>query len=419
MTKAILSLVSNSIRNAIELKPPHTLNKNIMTLLNKPNNELKINYTSKLTNGRLYNFTGYRIQHNNILGPYKGGIRYHKDVELDEVTALSQWMTYKCALQDIPFGGAKGGININPNDYNIDDLEIITRDFIKKMSKFIGPTIDIPAPDVGTNSQIMDWMSDEYSSMNVTENGKACFTGKSIVNGGSHGREEATGKGVALCILKWAELNNITLEGKTYILQGLGNVGYNVARILSTYGMVLTGIGNEYGYRYNPEGYNIYKVKEFCDNNSNNIENYNVGEFIDKEAFFSIDCDIIIPAALELQITEKEANIITAKLIVEAANGPTDETADIILNNKNIQIIPDILANSGGVIVSYYEWLQNNNNYYFDKGYIDQILTSHMFDKYIEIHNLQKQLNTTMRTACYYYALSKLENIYKQKYSNI
>ncbi|MBD23711.1 MAG: glutamate dehydrogenase [Candidatus Marinimicrobia bacterium] len=419
MSTPILQLVNRTINKAFQIssKSHKQLNVPIISNILKPNNEIKINYNVKLSDNSFQNFSAYRIQHENIFGPYKGGIRYHPDVEIDEVNALSQWMTYKCALQDIPFGGAKGGISINPYNYSDLDLEIISRGFIRNINKYIGPTIDIPAPDVGTNSRIMDWMADEYNIINGNNNVLSSFTGKSVINGGCHSREEATGKGVALCILQWAKTKNISLEGKTYILQGLGNVGYHAARILSTYGMVLIGIGNASGYRINTDGFNIYKINEHFEKNGDNLEDYNVGDMISKKDFFSIDCDIIIPAALELQICEEEATDIKASLIVEAANGPTDEIAEDILLEKGIDIIPDILANSGGVIVSYYEWLQNKNNYYFNKEHIDGILDKHITDKYIEMNELMKELNTSMRTTCYYYALKKLENAYINKFN--
>ena len=410
---SVLKLVDNTINNVFRSFPK--VNKDIMKYLSKPNNEIKVNFNVHLNN-KISSFTGYRVQHNNMMGPYKGGLRFHPLVKLEEVNALSKWMTYKCCLQDIPFGGAKGGITINPHDYSDKDLEIISREFTRNISKYIGPDIDIPAPDVGTNSKIMDWMTDEYLKIN-NESNKSVFTGKSIICGGSHGRSEATGYGAAICVNEWAKLKKIDLEGKTFILQGLGNVGYHAARILSTYGMVLIGIGNASGYRINTDGFNIYKINEHFEKNGDNLEDYNVGDMISKKDFFSIDCDIIIPAALELQICEEEATDIKASLIVEAANGPTDEIAEDILLEKGIDIIPDILANSGGVIVSYYEWLQNKNNYYFNKEHIDGILDKHITDKYIEMNELMKELNTSMRTTCYYYALKKLENAYINKFN--
>lgn len=413
---SVLKLVDNTIKHTFITFPK--LNNNIMKYLSKPNNEIKVNFTVKLSDN-LVNLTGYRVQHNNILGPYKGGIRFHNQVTQDEVNALSKWMTYKCCLQDIPFGGAKGGITIDSSKFSNHELEIISRQFTQTISKYIGPDKDIPATDVGTNSQIMDWMTDEYIKLNNTSN-NSVFTGKSIICGGLQGRSESTGYGVAMCVNEWAKSKNIDLEGKTFIIQGLGNVGINVAKKLSSYGMVLVGIGNEYGYRYNKEGFNIYQIQKQLKINPD-IQNYDVGNFIDKQKFFSINCDVIVPCALELQICEEEAKIINTQLIVEGANGPTDEKAESILTEKGIDIIPDILANSGGVICSYYEWIQNKNHTLYNKDEIFNLLESHMKYKYREINKLIEEYkieNSTiisMRIMCYYYSLFKLEQIYKAK----
>lgn len=411
MATNALKLVDNSIKRVFNIFGD--LNVNVLHHLNKSNNEIKVNFATKLNNNQLRTFTGYRVQHNNILGPYKGGLRFHECVDINEVNALAKWMTYKNALQNIPFGGAKGGISINPNDYSKDELQIISRNFLKSICNYIGPEIDIPAPDVGTNSMVMDWMTDEYLNINNTSS-KGVFTGKSVECGGINGREGATGLGVALCVKEWAKINNINLEGKTFILQGLGNVGYHAARILSSYGMVLIGIGNANGYWKNADGFNIYQIKKYIEEHGEDLNNY-CSDSIDKSDFFSIECDVIIPAALELQITEEEAKVINTNLIVEAANGPTDEIAEEILLDKNVEIIPDILANSGGVICSYYEWLQNINhtyNYYN----INDILSNHMEHKFKEINNLMKiHDQKSMRIICYYLALKSIQGVYENK----
>ena len=244
--KNVLCLIKSST-NKVYLRFPELNNMKI--ILSKPNNEIKINFPVKIKNN-VSIFTGYRIQHNNLLGPYKGGLRFNPLVESNEVNALSQWMTYKCSLQDIPFGGAKGGISINPYDFTNNELEIISRSFVRNISNHIGDTIDIPAPDMGTNSTIMDIMTDEYLKINKLST-KGVFTGKSIQCGGSKLRNESTGLGVAIHINEWSKHKNINLEGKTYILQGLGNVGFHIAKKLSEFGMVLIGIGNASGYRHN------------------------------------------------------------------------------------------------------------------------------------------------------------------------
>ena len=350
--RKILSLIE-SCNNKVYSRFPE-LNRNLRIILSKPNNEIKVNFPVKIKNNTCM-FTGYRVQHNNLLGPYKGGLRFNPLVEPNEINALSQWMTYKCSLQDIPFGGAKGGISINPYDFTDNELELISREFVQNISNYIGDTVDIPAPDMGTNSTIMDIMTDEYLKLHPLST-RGVFTGKSIQLGGSELRNESTGLGVAIHINEWAKYKNINLKGKTYILQGLGNVGYHLAKKLDEYGMVLIGIGNASGYRYNKSGFNINDIDLFLKSNNDDLTNYPIGEQISKLDFFSIETDIIVPAALELQICEMEALHINAQLIVEAANGPIDEIAENILINRGINIIPDILANSGGVICSYYEY---------------------------------------------------------------
>ena len=410
----VFKMVDNIILNVFHNFPK--LNQNVYSYLSKPNNEITVNFTVEL-NQKLHNFTGYRIQHNNIMGPYKGGLRYHPSVEINEVEALSKWMTYKNALQDLPFGGAKGGLNIDPYKYNKEELKIITEKFTENIADYIGPKIDIPAPDVGTNADIMDCMTQKYLEITKTDN-YGVFTGKSPGYGGSEFRKESTGTGVAVCIKEWSEIKNVDLEGKTYILQGLGNVGYYTAKKLKEYGMKLIGIGNAFGYKYNMDGFDIDHILEYIQTNGENLENYSVGTTINKLEFFSIDCDIVIPAALELQICEKEAKNIQTKLIVEAANGPIDEAGDKILNERNIEILPDILANSGGVLCSYYEWLQNCNNVYYERNLLNQKLQDKFKEKLKQIFDLMEEENIlTIREACYYYSLKRLECEYiKQGY---
>ena len=240
-----------------------TIHSNVLAILQNPINEIKVHFPVMIDNN-IQMFTGYRIQHNNFLGPFKGGLRFHPNVSFDEVNALAQWMTYKCAVQDIPFGGAKGGIAINVNEYSTEEIQLISRAFSKSLYSYIGSNKDIPAPDVNTNSQIMDWMTDEYNSISgnhaLTCNMKSIFTGKSINFGGSHLRQEATGRGVALMIKHWADYNNYTLEGKSFIIQGFGNVGYYTSELLTKFGMNLIAVGDHTGYIYNKEGFNVFKL---------------------------------------------------------------------------------------------------------------------------------------------------------------
>ena len=387
------------------------INDNVLQLISKPKQLISLNFPVKLKNGNIEILSGFRVQHNNILGPYKGGIRFHPDISLQESEALASWMTFKCALQNLPYGGGKGGLAIDPNNYDIEDLENISRAFSRKLYNYIGSNKDIPAPDLGTNAQIMDWMCDEYNKTGVKRHDLGVFTGKSLNYGGSAGRHEATGRGVALSILEWSKINNFDLNNKTYILQGIGNVGYHAAKILSSYGMTMIGIGDHTGYFRDINGINTADVLNYVDDNKS-LKYYNDNLIINKDEFFSTKCDVIIPAALELQILEKEANNINCKLIVEAANGPIDNIADNIFKHKNIDVIPDILANSGGVLVSYFEWLQNKTNEYLDEDEINLKLEKNINKTFNNVYDISKQYNCTLREASYIKSIQKLENTY-------
>ena len=386
------------------------IDKDIKTILIQPRNEIIINFPVRLDNGDIKLFKSYRVQHNNTLGPYKGGLRFSEHVHLDEVKSLALWMTLKTSLQKIPFGGAKGGIAMNPNEYSERELESISRTYCKYFYRYIGRDIDIPAPDLGTNSKIMNWMSDTYQKLgNPHKHG--AFTGKSIEFGGSEGRTEATGFGVVCCIKKWAQENDIELAGKSYIIQGFGNVGSNTSILLSNLGMVCLAVGDHTRYIKNDEGFNVYKIKEHV-NKHKNIKEYPSGDDITSEEFFSIKCDILIPAALELVICGKQAENINCGVIVEAANGPIDLEADKILESRNIPVIPDILANSGGVIVSYYEWLQNKRCEYIEKRTILDMLSDRMNKTFDEVILFSKKNNLSLRMASYVLSLKYLEKVY-------
>ena len=409
--KNTITIIENQIKKAASRI---NINKDLLQILSKPINQIKMNFPV-IINNKVEMFSGYRVQHNNFMGPFKGGLRYHNHVSMDEVSALAQWMTYKCAIQDIPFGGAKGGLSIDVNKYNEQEIQKITRHFTKSLYPYIGSNKDIPAPDVNTNSQIMDWMTDEYNIIsgnhNSTSNMKSVFTGKSINFGGSHVREEATGRGVALTIKEWADKKDYNLRGKNYIIQGFGNVGYHTCEVLNTFGMNLIAVGDHSCYLYAPEGLNIFNLKNHCNINKS-IKNYEFGNELSKEDFFKLKCDIIIPSALELQINKKIAESIDCTLIVEAANGPIDDDAEIILENKNITIIPDILANSGGVLVSYYEWLQNKRDEYWSEKEIRDKFDYKIADTFKKIYSLSIRNNCNLRDASYIYSLGQIEKNY-------
>ena len=405
------NIVLNQITKAGKLLDS---NKNVLKIIQKPKNMLSFNIPVKLKNNNIEILTGYRIQHNNILGPYKGGIRYHPDISMDEATALATWMTFKCALHNLPLGGGKGGLAIDPTKYDEEDLENISRAFSKKLYNYIGSNKDIPAPDLGTNSKIIDWMTDEYNKTGVHRHDVGVFTGKSLNYGGSEGREKATGKGVAYSVVEWAKYKNIDLKNKTFILQGLGNVGLYAAEELNNYGMKMIGVGDHTGYLVEKKGIDINDVIQHVKKNKC-VDTYSHKNFKDKTHFFSTKCDIILPCALQMQILEKEAKNIDCKLIVEGANGPTDNIADEILKKKKIDIIPDIYANGGGVIVSYYEWLQNNMNHYYDEEEIYRKLKIKMEETFKKIHKTTENYNCTFRDASYIVALKKIEDTYKSR----
>lgn len=394
-----------------------SIDDSLKTILKQPKNEIILHFPVKLTDGKIHLFKGYRVQHNNVLGPFKGGIRYHQNVHLDECKALSAWMTWKCALQNLPFGGGKGGIKFDPTLHNAEDLERITRRFTHALGNNIGPEWDVPAPDVGTHAQIMDWMMDTYSnivSMSDKQAVKRVVTGKSIVCGGSAGREEATGRGIVHCITQWALENNFLLPGATLAVQGFGNVGSNTAQILSRMGVSLIAVGDHTGYFRHPEGFNPYKLSGYVRSNRS-LAGYPGGEAISREEFFATKCDIFVPAALELQVCKAEANIMNCKIVVEGANGPTDLEGEEILTRRSIPVIPDILANSGGVVVSYFEWLQNKRSETWDIEDVRAKLEARMNNTYHLVSEKARQLQVNMRTASYVIALERLQAVYTRR----
>jgi glutamate dehydrogenase (NAD(P)+) len=388
------------------------------TILSQPKNELIIHFPVRLETGEVKLFKGYRVQHNNSLGPFKGGMRYHQGVHLDECKALAAWMTWKCALQRVPYGGAKGGLKFNPREVSRRDLEAITRRFTHALGDNIGPEWDIPAPDMGTNSQVMDWMMDTYTNIVGSKDRQAVrrvVTGKSIICGGSQGREAATGQGVVFCIQEWARLKRVTLDGATLAIQGYGNVGSNTARILSRMGVSLVAVGDHSGYFRNPEGFNPHKLAEYSRKNGS-LDGYPAGERVSREEFFQTECDILVPAALELQIGKVEAAALNTKVVIEAANGPVDLEGEQVLMERGIDVVPDILANSGGVIVSYYEWLQNKRSESWDIEEVESKLERRMKRTYLYVVDRMRDFGTSdMRTACYAVALERLRDVYKNR----
>ena len=410
----LYDLIHSQYEEALRI-PSIGLSEEIKTILSQPKNEIIVNFPVKLENGETKLFKGYRVQHNNLLGPFKGGLRFHQCVYLDECKALAFWMTIKCALQNIPFGGGKGGIKFNPREYSREDLKRISKEFSKALYRYIGSDVDIPAPDMGTDSQIMDWMLYAYNSVSGNSSTDfGVFTGKSLACEGNIARNGATGKGIVICIREWAKRNNISLEGGTYILQGFGNVGSHAAKILHTLGMSLIGVGDHTCYISNPEGFNVFKLSNYVKEHKCLKGYLSSEDEISREEFFSIECDIVIPAALELQITRSVAQELNCKLVVEGANGPTSSKADKVLAERGIEVIPDILANSGGVIVSYLEWLANKQHTTFDKDYTDDWLENRMIDTYNKVSKLSDNNGITLRMASYCLALNRLNEHYQR-----
>ncbi len=385
----------NSAADHIDLHP------NIRKILSITNNEILVNFPVKMDNGQVEIFTGYRVQHNNALGPYKGGLRYHPTVDIDAARALAMWMTWKTSLAGLPYGGGKGGIQLDPSKYSQGELERITRRFTFALADNIGPEHDIPAPDVNTNSQTMAWIADTYMSTRPPAERSAnqhVVTGKPDGSGGLEGRDRATGYGVFLTIKFWTQRNNETLEGKKFIVQGFGNVGYWTAHFLEKEGAKLVAVQDALGSVENQNGISVENLSDYIKSNNGSVVEFPEAYALDKEEFFGTECDICIPAALGNQITKDNAPNIKARLIAEGANGPTNVEGEKILLERGITIIPDILCNSGGVVGSYFEWLQKKMKESFDKVY-----------EYSDREALD------LRTAAYCIAIKRIEKAYIQR----
>lgn len=380
------------------------------SFLRYPERELIVSIPVQMDDGRVEVFTGYRVQHSSLRGPCKGGIRYHQDVDHDEVKALAAWMSLKCSIVNIPYGGAKGGVRVNPEKLSRRELEALTRRYILGILPIIGPQKDIPAPDVNTNVEIMGWIMDTYSVFK----GHAVpgvVTGKPLEIGGSLGRKEATGRGVMLCSLEVLARLGKDIKSTTVAVQGYGNVGQTAATLLYNQGCKIVAISDISGGYYNPDGLNIPEINQYLLNNSQKIlEGYN-GQGVIKinnEELLTCDCDILIPAALENQITAEISHKVKAKIIVEGANGPTNTEADKILADRKILVIPDILANAGGVIVSYFEWVQNNQSLMWDEEKINEMLRKTIVGAFNDVWAKAKEKNTTLRMGAYMVALERL-----------
>jgi glutamate dehydrogenase len=373
-------------------------------MLKEPIRFLEVRIPVRMDNGKVEIFTGYRSQHTNAVGPAKGGIRFHPDVTAEEVKALSIWMSIKCGLFDLPFGGGKGGVICDPRHMSFPELERVARGYVRAISQIVGPSKDIPAPDVYTSPQVMAWMLDEYTTINEMDK-PGFITGKPVPLGGSRGRERATALGVFIALREAAKLKNKKLEDLTVIVQGFGNVGGNLAKICYDAGIKVIGMSDAYGALYDPNGLEIPSLLERRD--SFGLVTNQFDEVITNADLLTKECDILVPAALENQITEKNAPLIQASILVEAANGPTTAGAEEILNKRGILIVPDVLANAGGVTVSYFEWVQNNQGYYWSAEEVEQKLEEKMVEAFNNTMKVAKERQVGTRLAAYMVGLKK------------
>jgi len=373
------------------------LDPGIHEMLKHPKRSLVVSVTIKMDNGEIGTFLGCRVQHNDARGPFKGGIRYHPNVSLDEVTALAMWMTWKCAVVDIPYGGAKGGVCCNPKEMSMGELERLTRRYTSLILDVIGPYRDVPAPDVYTDAQTMAWIMDTYSQFkgySVPE----CVTGKPISIGGSEGRAEATSLGVVICAREAAKVAGLKFRGAAVAVQGYGNVGWNAAKIAHDMGCKVVAVSDSMGGIYCQKGLNPYDVYEHK-SKTGSVINYKGCKNITNEELLEKKCDILVPAALENQITKANADKVKAKIVAEGANGPTTPEADKILSERGIVLVPDILANSGGVTASYYEWVQNLTREHWTLEEVNRKLENKMIKAFNDVYNLMRKEESDMRTA--------------------
>ncbi len=367
-------------------------------LLKEPLRMLTVKIPIRMDDGTVKIFTGYRAQHNDAVGPTKGGIRFHPQVTEEEVKALSIWMSLKCGIVDIPYGGGKGGIICDPREMSFRELERLSRGYVRAISQIVGPTKDIPAPDVFTNSQIMAWMMDEFSRIDEF-NSPGFITGKPLVLGGSHGRESATASGVTICIREAAKKKGINLEGARVVVQGFGNAGSYLSKFMHDAGAKVIGISDAYGALYDPNGLDIDYLLDRRDSFGTITKIFN--NTISNRELLELDCDILVPAAIENQITEENAYNIRASIVVEAANGPTTLEATKILTDRGILLVPDVLASAGGVTVSYFEWVQNNQGYYWAEEEVAEKLEKVMVKSFNKIYDTSQNHMIDMRLAAY------------------
>jgi glutamate dehydrogenase (NAD(P)+) len=372
--------------------------EDLATVLKTSYREVQVQLPIRLSDGRVHVFSGFRVQHNGARGPYKGGVRFHPEVDLDEVRALAALMSWKTAIAGIPYGGAKGGVNCPSGDLTEDERERVARSFISKVAKLLGPHRDIPAPDVGTNEQTMAWMMDEYGKLHGHT--PACVTGKPIALEGSFGRSSATGRGVVVMFEEAAKELDIEVEDTTFAVQGFGNVGSWAARILQDKGATLVAAADASAAVHSDKGLDAYKLTEFVEEGGN-LEDYDEAEQLSPDEFIAVECDLFIPAALGGMIHKHNADKLNCRVVVEGANSPTTPTADEMLADKGITVIPDLMANAGGVIVSYFEWVQNLQHFRWEEEEVNERLAKIMRRAYGEVSERAREKDLPLRPAAF------------------
>jgi glutamate dehydrogenase (NAD(P)+) len=378
------------------------------TVLRECKREFTVHFPVKMDDGSIQIFNGYRIQHNDARGPFKGGIRFHPDVNMDEVKALAAWMTLKAAVVNIPYGGAKGGIACNPKILSLGELERLTRRYASEISVLVGPERDIPAPDVGTNPQIMAWIMDTFS-MNRGYSVLGVVTGKPIEIGGSLGRFEATGHGCVINACLAAKYLGMTIDSGTAVIQGFGNVGSVAAKMLAEKGCKIIAVSDSHGGIYNQNGFDVESLLRYKQE-TGSVAGFKESEPVSQNEILGLECDILVPAALENTLCANNAGLVNAAMIVEGANGPITPDADVILNDKGIFIIPDILANAGGVVVSYFEWVQGLQSFFWSERQVNQQLEAVMHNAFHEVLELTLCEKVSMREAAYMLAIKRIDS---------
>ncbi len=399
----VYQIAQRQIKEAVDILG---IDYTVYEILKQPQNLLEVSFPVKMDDGSIKVFRGARSQHCDVLGPYKGGLRFHPTVELNETKALSMWMTIKCAVVGVPYGGAKGGVECNPKELSQREMERVSRAFIKKIANFVGPEKDIPAPDVYTNPQVMAWMMDEFSKVRGYNN-FGLVTGKPILVGGSKGRSEATGRGCVYVTREAVNELGWNMEDMRVVIQGFGNAGSIAAKLLHDMGATVIATNDSVSGVYSPDGIDPYELHSFKDE-TGSVKGYPGSEQVTNDELLTLDCDILIPAAMENQITQANAEDIQAKIVAEAANGPTTPDADAILYNNGVVTLPDILANAGGVTVSYFEWVQNLQHFYWTEEEVNNRMEEMMVTAFKNCFRTRQGYGVHMRMAAYLLAIQRL-----------